>query len=127
MPASDSLFRAGDVVCEDSFCSACCSPLAAGQRVDHRWHPGPPLKFLDAQGVPHGLDVDVVSTIFGKLRIPIRIELTDSGARLTRNAETGVYDLVMTLLQAGRERYLLYPSRPPAPQLALFSCARPTC
>ena len=23
----------------------------------------PPLKYLDAQGVPHGLDVDVVSTM----------------------------------------------------------------
>ena len=46
----------------------------------------PPLKFLDAQGVPHGLDVDVVSTIFGKLRIPIRIELTDSGRALRERA-----------------------------------------
>ncbi len=72
----------------------------------------PPLKYLDAQGVPHGLDVDVVSTIFGKLRIPIRIELTDSGARLTRNAETGVYDLVMThSYKPERERYLLYPQQ----------------
>ena len=72
----------------------------------------PPLKYLDAQGVPHGLDVDVVSTIFGKLRIPIRIELTDSGARLTRNAETGVYDLVMThSYKAERESYLIYPQQ----------------
>ncbi|MCW0506190.1 substrate-binding periplasmic protein [Aeromonas piscicola] len=72
----------------------------------------PPLKFLDGQARPCGLDVDVVTAIFGKLKVPVRIELTDSGARLTRNAETGAYDLVMThSYKPERERYLLYPQQ----------------
>jgi polar amino acid transport system substrate-binding protein len=72
----------------------------------------PPLKFLDDQARPCGLDVDMVTAIFGKLKVPIRIELTDSGARLTRNAETGVYDLVMThSYKPERESYLLYPKQ----------------
>ncbi len=56
----------------------------------------PPLKWLDAQGHPRGLDVDLVTAIFGTLHTPIRIELIDSGARLTRNAESGFYDLLLT-------------------------------
>ena len=72
----------------------------------------PPLKFLDDKAQPGGLDVDVVTAIFNKLKIPIKIELTDAGARLTRNAETGVYDLVMThSYKPERESYLLYPQQ----------------
>lgn len=72
----------------------------------------PPLKWLDARGQPQGLDVDLVSAIFGALKVPIRIELIDSGARLTRNAETGVYDLVLThSYRPEREAYLLYPKQ----------------
>jgi polar amino acid transport system substrate-binding protein len=72
----------------------------------------PPLKFLDARGRPQGLDVDLLTSIFGALKVPIRIELIDSGARLTRNAETGEYDLVMThSYQPEREAYLLYPKQ----------------
>lgn len=72
----------------------------------------PPLKFLDDKAQPSGLDVDVVTAIFNKLKIPIKIELTDAGARLTRNAETGVYDLVMThSYKPERESYLLYPQQ----------------
>ena len=37
---------------------------------------------LDAAQQPRGLDVDIVTTIFGRLKIPIKIELADSGARL---------------------------------------------
>ncbi|MFQ2731948.1 substrate-binding periplasmic protein [Aeromonas caviae] len=72
----------------------------------------PPLKWLDAQGHPHGLDVDLVTAIFGTLHTPIRIELIDSGARLTRNAESGFYDLLLThSYKPEREAYLLYPKQ----------------
>ena len=40
----------------------------------------PPLKFMDDKAQPGGLDVDVVTAIFNKLKIPIKIELTDAGA-----------------------------------------------
>ena len=72
----------------------------------------PPLKFLDADQKPQGLDIDIVTAIFGKLGIPVRIELIDSGARLTRNAETGLCDMVLThSYNAARERYLIYPQQ----------------
>ncbi len=72
----------------------------------------PPLKWLDEGGQPRGLDVDLVTAIFGTLKVPIRIELIDSGARLTRGAETGAYDLVMThSYKPEREAYLLYPKQ----------------
>lgn len=72
----------------------------------------PPLKWLDEGGHPRGLDVDLVSAIFGTLRIPIKIELIDSGARLTRNAEGGLYDLLLThSYKPEREAYLLYPKQ----------------
>ncbi|MGN4934575.1 substrate-binding periplasmic protein [Aeromonas rivipollensis] len=72
----------------------------------------PPLKWLDEKGQPRGLDVDLVTTIFGVLQIPIKIELLDSGARLTRNAEGGVYDLLLShSYKPERTRYLLYPKQ----------------
>jgi polar amino acid transport system substrate-binding protein len=72
----------------------------------------PPLKFLDADQKPQGLDIDIVTAIFGKLGVPVRIELIDSGARLTRNAETGLCDMVLThSYNAARERYLIYPQQ----------------
>ena len=72
----------------------------------------PPLKWLDHSGQPRGLDVDLVTTIFGGLKVPIRIELLDSGARLTRNAEGGVYDLLLShSYKLERESYLLYPKQ----------------
>ena len=72
----------------------------------------PPLKWLDHSGQPRGLDVDLVTTIFGGLKVPIRIELLDSGARLTRNAEGGVYDLLLShSYKPERESYLLYPEQ----------------
>ena len=72
----------------------------------------PPLKWLDHSGQPRGLDVDLVTTIFGGLKVPIRIELLDSGARLTRNAEGGVYDLLLShSYKPERESYLLYPKQ----------------
>ena len=72
----------------------------------------PPLKWLDETGQPRGLDVDLVTTIFGVLQIPIKIELLDSGARLTRNAEGGVYDLLLShSYKPERTRYLLYPKQ----------------
>ncbi|MFM4862726.1 substrate-binding periplasmic protein [Aeromonas media] len=72
----------------------------------------PPLKWLDHSGQPRGLDVDLVTTIFGSLKVPIRIELLDSGARLTRNAEGGVYDLLLShSYKPERESYLLYPEQ----------------
>ncbi len=72
----------------------------------------PPLKYLDANQQPRGLDIDIVTAIFGKLKIPIRIELADSGARLTRNAETGLCDMVLThSYNAARARYLIYPQQ----------------
>ena len=72
----------------------------------------PPLKWLDHSGQPRGLDVDLVTTIFGGLKVPIRIELLDSGARLTRNAEGGVYDLLLShSYKPERESYLLYPTQ----------------
>ncbi|MCF5840240.1 substrate-binding periplasmic protein [Aeromonas veronii] len=72
----------------------------------------PPLKYLDADQKPRGLDIDIVTAIFDKLETPFRIELADSGARLTRNAETGACDLVMThSYKPERERYLLYPQQ----------------
>ncbi|ELM3615574.1 transporter substrate-binding domain-containing protein [Aeromonas sobria] len=72
----------------------------------------PPLKFLDADQNPQGLDIDIVTAIFGKLGVPVRIELIDSGARLTRNAETGLCDMVLThSYNAARERYLIYPQQ----------------
>lgn len=72
----------------------------------------PPLKFLDADQKPRGLDIDIVTAIFDKLETPFRIELADSGARLTRNAETGACDLVMThSYKAERESYLIYPQQ----------------
>lgn len=71
-----------------------------------------PLKFINAAGQPQGLDIDIVTAIFGKLGLPIKIELTDSGARLTRNAESGVCDVVMThSYKPERESYLLYPQQ----------------
>jgi polar amino acid transport system substrate-binding protein len=72
----------------------------------------PPLKFLDADQKPQGLDIDIVTAIFDKLGVPVRIELIDSGARLTRNAETGLCDMVLThSYNAARERYLIYPQQ----------------
>ena len=72
----------------------------------------PPLKWLDETGQPRGLDVDLVTTIFGVLQVPIKIELLDSGARLTRNAEGGVYDLLLShSYKPERTRYLLYPKQ----------------
>lgn len=72
----------------------------------------PPLKWLDEGGHPRGLDVDLVSAIFGTLGVPIKIELIDSGARLTRNAEGGLYDLLLThSYKPEREAYLLYPKQ----------------
>ena len=72
----------------------------------------PPLKWLDAQGHPRGLDVDLVTAIFGTLHTPIGIELIDSGARLTRNAESGFYDLLLAhSYKPEREAYLLYPKQ----------------
>ena len=72
----------------------------------------PPLKWLDEKGQPRGLDVDLVTTIFGVLQVPIKIELLDSGARLTRNAEGGVYDLLLShSYKPERTRYLLYPKQ----------------
>ena len=71
-----------------------------------------PLKSLDAAARPYGLDVDLVTAIFGALKVPIRIELTDSGARLTRNAKMGEYDLLMSLShKPERESYLIYPKQ----------------
>lgn len=56
--------------------------------------------------------MDSVTTIFGVLQVPIKIELLDSGARLTRNAEGGVYDLLLShSYKPERTRYLLYPTQ----------------
>lgn len=72
----------------------------------------PALKWLAPDGQPRGLDVDLVTAIFGALKVPIRIELIDSGARLTRNAEAGIYDLVLThSYKPERETYLIYPKQ----------------
>lgn len=72
----------------------------------------PPLKYLDAQQTPAGMDVELLTEIFTALKVPIRIELTDSGARLTRNAKMGEYDLLMSLsYKAERDSYLLYPTQ----------------
>ncbi|MGL4250985.1 MAG: substrate-binding periplasmic protein [Aeromonas sp.] len=72
----------------------------------------PPLKYLDQDQQPRGLDIEIITTIFTALKLPIRIDLLDSGARLTRHAETGACDMVLThSYQAERERYLLYPQQ----------------
>ncbi len=74
--------------------------------------PEPIFKYLGEDKQPRGLDIDIVTAIFGKLGIPVRIELIDSGARLTRNAETGLCDMVLThSYKAERERYLIYPQQ----------------
>ena len=86
--------------------SLCAKELVVCGTMEH------PLKFLDANQQPRGLDIDIVTAIFGKLGIPVRIELIDSGARLTRNAETGLCDMVLThSYNAARERYLIYPQQ----------------
>jgi len=72
----------------------------------------PHLKYLNQEQQPRGLDVEIITTIFTALRVPTRIELLDSSARLTRNAETGTCDVVMThSYKAERERYLIYPQQ----------------
>ncbi|MGY3868962.1 substrate-binding periplasmic protein [Aeromonas crassostreae] len=72
----------------------------------------PPLKYLDAQQRPTGMDVELLTEIFTAMGVPIEIILTDSSARLTRNAKTGRYDLLMShSFQPGREAYLLYPKQ----------------
>lgn len=72
----------------------------------------PPLKYLDERQTPAGMDVELLTEIFTTLKVPIRIELTDSGARLTRNAKMGEYDLLMSLsYKAERDSYLLYPKQ----------------
>lgn len=69
-----------------------------------------PLKYLDEQGRPAGLEVEILTAIFTALGQPFRIELTDSGARLTRNARHGVYDMLFShSYHPAREEYLLYP------------------
>ncbi|ENY71667.1 glutamine transport system substrate-binding protein [Aeromonas diversa CDC 2478-85] len=71
-----------------------------------------PLKYLDEEGRPAGLEIDILTAIFGAMKQPFRVELTDSGARLTRNAESGVYDMVFThSYKPERERYLIYPQQ----------------
>lgn len=71
-----------------------------------------PLKYLNEKGEPAGLDVDILATLFAALKQPFRVELTDSGARLTRNAEIGVYDMVFThSYKPERESYLIYPQQ----------------
>lgn len=86
--------------------SLCAKELVVCGTMEH------PLKFLDANQQPRGLDIDIITAIFGKLGIPVRIELIDSGARLTRNAETGLCDMVLThSYNAARERYLIYPQQ----------------
>ena len=72
----------------------------------------PPLKYLDADQQPRGLDIDIITAIFAQLEIPFQVKLLDSGARLTRNAETGACDLVLThSYKAERESYLIYPQQ----------------
>ncbi|MGY3917088.1 substrate-binding periplasmic protein [Aeromonas australiensis] len=72
----------------------------------------PPLKFLDAGQRARGLDIEIVTTIFSALGVTTRIDLFDSGARLTRNAKTGACHIVMTHShKAERESYLIYPQQ----------------
>lgn len=71
----------------------------------------PPLKYLDQAGNPTGLDVDIISRIFGTLSQPFRIELIDSGARLNRSAREGRYDMLLSYsYRPEREAYLIYPA-----------------
>ena len=87
----------------------------------------PPLKYLDADQKPHGLDIDIVTAIFDKLETPFRVELADSGARLTRNAETGACDLVMTHSYKAERVISSIPNRPIYATAGTSSCARRTC
>lgn len=81
-------------------------PLVVGGVID------PPFKYLDEHGEPTGLDVDLVTTIMAQLQRPVRVALTDAGARLLRNAANGDYDMVLSLSRRPeREAYLLYPAQ----------------
>ena len=72
----------------------------------------PPLKYLDARQRPTGMDVELLTEIFTAMGVPIEVSLTDSSARLTRNARMGRYDLLMShSFQPEREAYLLYPKQ----------------
>ena len=71
-----------------------------------------PLKWLNSAQQPQGLDIDIVTTIFKSLNVPINIKLTNSGARLTRDAQTGACDMVLShSYKVEREAYLIYPKQ----------------
>lgn len=76
--------------------------------------PEVPLRWQAADGTFKGFDVEVVDHIMKKLRIPYRIELVDSPARLVRNAQARppAYDMVFSHSYTHqRVDYLRYPGQ----------------
>lgn len=76
--------------------------------------PETPLRWQAADGRFKGYDVEIIDHIMKKLRLPYRIELVDSPARLVRNsqAKPSPYDMVFSHSYThDRVEYLRYPGQ----------------
>ena len=85
----------------------------------------PSASGLDAQGQPSRAGCGSRHRHLRHAPYPIRIELIDSGARLTRNAEGGFYDLLLSSItnRVGGPT-LLYPKQAHMPIAGTSSYAR---
>lgn len=76
--------------------------------------PEVPLRWQAADGQFKGYDVEIIDHIMRRLRIPYRIELVDSPARLVRNSQArpSPYDMVFSHSYThDRVEYLRYPGQ----------------
>lgn len=76
--------------------------------------PEAPLRWQAADGQFKGYDIEIIDHIMKRLRIPYRIELVDSPARLVRNAQAkpSPYDMVFSHSYThDRVAYLRYPGQ----------------
>ncbi|WP_409421333.1 transporter substrate-binding domain-containing protein [Pseudaeromonas sp. ZJS20] len=82
------------------------APLRIGGTLE------PPLRYLDPQGRPAGLDVEVIRTLLGRMGVDNHIQLVTSSARLMREAKLGHFDMLLTLSKdPSRLALLSYPQQ----------------
>jgi len=73
-------------------------------------NPQAPLKF-EEDGVPRGIDIEVIDAVFNRLGIPYQVEFIESDARIQQEARNGTADMLLVFSKnAEREQYLVYPN-----------------
>jgi len=72
-------------------------------------NPQAPHKYLE-NGIPQGIDIEVLDTVFDRLGISYKVEFIESDSRILQEARNGSADMLLVFSRnAEREEYLVYP------------------